>query len=273
MAAKYKKPHSSLHPHRGWHPDHLDPRDIYAAPPTRSQVAKLPAKVSLRQTPHYPAPYNQKEEGACTSFSTHFLLHYREIVMTGGDRPLPAFNFGYYNTRSLMGTVMQDSGGTNRLALKSAAKWGYCADKLWPYDQGSMFTKPSAAAYRAAARHELKSFMYVKLVQDQAHMKAVLAQGLPFNIGFLVYQSFMNTGKDGIIALPNYQTEKLLGGHSVAITGYDDSKRAWEMRNSWDTTWADNGHAWLPYSYTDVDAKLASDPWTVQNVPTPDEES
>lgn len=269
---KSKKAHPSLHPHRGWRPDHLDPRDLFAAPPSRKQVANLPAKVSLRNNPLYPACYDQQQEGACTQFSTGFLLHWREIVLTGTARPVPAFNFGYYNTRVLEGTVHQDSGATNRLALKAAARWGYCADDLWPYAKKTMFTKPARKAYAEAAKHELKNFMYLRLVQDAAHFKACLAQGVPHNIGFNVYESFRDVGKNGRVAMPDPSKEQFLGGHSVALIGYDDSIGCWEMRNSWGTDIADAGHYWVPYDYF-VNAQLASDPWAVQNVPTPDAES
>lgn len=35
--------------------------------------------------------------------------------------------------------------------------------------------------------------------------------------------------------------------HAVIICGWDDSKGAWLMRNSWGTNWGENGYMWIKY--------------------------
>jgi C1A family cysteine protease len=37
------------------------------------------------------------------------------------------------------------------------------------------------------------------------------------------------------------------GGHAVSIIGYDDSKNAWLIRNSWNTSWGEAGFGWVDY--------------------------
>jgi hypothetical protein len=37
------------------------------------------------------------------------------------------------------------------------------------------------------------------------------------------------------------------GGHCILIVGYDDSKQAWLIRNSWGDGWAMGGYAWFGY--------------------------
>lgn len=37
-------------------------------------------------------------------------------------------------------------------------------------------------------------------------------------------------------------------GHCVAIVGYDDSRQALKLRNSWGAQWGEQGYAWMPYS-------------------------
>jgi cathepsin K len=36
--------------------------------------------------------------------------------------------------------------------------------------------------------------------------------------------------------------------HAVVITGWDDAKGAWRVRNSWGTGWGENGSAWVKYN-------------------------
>jgi C1A family cysteine protease len=38
-------------------------------------------------------------------------------------------------------------------------------------------------------------------------------------------------------------------GHAMAIVGYDDSKRAFRIVNSWGMDWADRGFCWVDYDY------------------------
>lgn len=40
--------------------------------------------------------------------------------------------------------------------------------------------------------------------------------------------------------------------HAVVLVGWDDSKGAWLLRNSWGTNWGDNGYMWIKYGSNNV---------------------
>ena len=40
--------------------------------------------------------------------------------------------------------------------------------------------------------------------------------------------------------------------HAVMLVGWDDTKQAWLMRNSWDVTWGDDGYAWVKYNTNNI---------------------
>ncbi len=44
-----------------------------------------------------------------------------------------------------------------------------------------------------------------------------------------------------------YEPERNTGAHMVVLTGWDDGKQAWEMRNSWGTGWGTGGYGWIKY--------------------------
>jgi C1A family cysteine protease/TolA-binding protein len=48
--------------------------------------------------------------------------------------------------------------------------------------------------------------------------------------------------------------------HAVTLVGWDDSKGAWLLRNSWGTNWGEDGYMWIDYGSNSVGAYAA---WTM----------
>lgn len=46
-----------------------------------------------------------------------------------------------------------------------------------------------------------------------------------------------------------YFKGQVIGGHSMAIVGYDDTREVFIVRNSWGDTWCDNGYFYLSYDF------------------------
>ena len=55
------------------------------------------------------------------------------------------------------------------------------------------------------------------------------------------------------------------GGHAVSIVGYDDTKNAWLIRNSWNTAWGEAGFGWVDYD--DVSG-VGGETWHLKITPT-----
>ena len=47
------------------------------------------------------------------------------------------------------------------------------------------------------------------------------------------------------------KADQIVGGHGWTIVGWDDSRGAWLMQNSWGTSWALGGRAWVGYATLD----------------------
>ncbi len=54
--------------------------------------------------------------------------------------------------------------------------------------------------------------------------------------------------------------------HDIILIGWDDSKGAWLLRNSWDTSWVDGGYCWIKYGVNEVGTEAV---WAVVNNNTP----
>jgi hypothetical protein len=71
---------------------------------------------------------------------------------------------------------------------------------------------------------------------------------VPFVMGIPIFRDFPRgkVGEDFVYNLSEPPSQEKFGGlHAITIIGYDDSKRAFRMVNSWGPNWGDNGFIWL----------------------------
>lgn len=202
----------------------------------------LPPSVDLRQ--YCPPIEDQGQLGSCTAFAGSGYREFMEIKDGQQLTPLSQL-FLYYNERVAEGTVDQDSGATIQECMTSLANIGMAPLADDPYDISKFTQKPPAQAYSDAGAFKIHGFTMLGNLQDT---KAALAQGHPVDIGFTVYQSFENIGSDGMMPVPQ-ANESILGGHSVDVVGYDDARQVLIVRNSWGSSWGDQGYFYMPYAF------------------------
>jgi C1A family cysteine protease len=116
--------------------------------------------------------------------------------------------------------------------------------------------------------NEFRSLTYWRLdarnsagTQSLARIRSFLAAGFPIVFGFPV----TSLGLENADIPYRPDTEPVIGGQAVVAVGYDDrrfnvTRGALLIRNSWGTSWGEQGYGWLPYEY--VVEKLAVDFWT-----------
>jgi C1A family cysteine protease len=244
----------------GWKPDHPDHRDLQFTV-ARKTLKALPPKVDLR--PQMPPVFNQGELGSCTANSACALIA-NGLTHEGQPLVIPSRLFQYYNTRLLENTVRTDSGGSIRDSIKALAQYGFCPEALWPYNIKDFAKKPSPKLYAIAKKDVIKQ--YHRVTQNEDQIKAALAQNLPVDFGFTVYESFESdsVAATGLVPMP-VAHEKIMGGHAVLIVGYDDEKSLYTVRNSWGSGWGVDGYCYMPYAFINS-PKYASDFWVVSVV-------
>lgn len=221
----------------------------------RHSFNELPDKVDLRDK--MPAIYNQGSLGSCTGCAGCAAYEY-----LANKPPNPSILFLYYNARMLDGRIEYDAGSSLYQCVKALEKFGVCPTRKWPYDISKFKIKPPQECYDNAKRNVITEYAQVK--QSLRDMKGCLASGYPILIGIFIYPSFeqRSVSKTGVVPLPG-KDEKIIGGHAVAIVGYDDEKKVFICRNSWGIEHGDKGHLYLPYDYI-ADERLATDLWTIK---------
>lgn len=239
----------------GYHADAPSASDSYAC--FNHLSANVP---SVDLEPFCGPVKDQGDLGACTAFAgtgmREFLNrkyepHNPQVVLS----PL----FLYYQERQFDGDLSQgDTGSTGRTSVHCMNQFGICLESQDGYDIAEFQQAPTseqvaeALQYKAGAYHKLSN-----TVQD---MKNCLASGYAFVVGFTVYESFESDWSvPGYMPLPK-DGESILGGHETLWIGYDDSKAAFKVRNSWGSSWGLSGNFWFPYTAVEA-SNIVQDAW------------
>ncbi len=209
-------------------------------------VTTLPAAVDL--SAKMPSVGDQGQEGSCVAWASAYAMRGYEarqdvwaaIAPKSTD---PTLNFSasfIYN--QLNGG--QDAGISIPAALNLMEQKGAATLADMPYVAGQFTTQPSAAALSDATHFKLSSYGYIAPT-DFTSMKGQLAAGIPVILAIQVYSNFFGLGQNQVYtgAAGTYE-----GGHAIAAVGYDDSKQAVEIINSWGPYWGTAGYGWISYT-------------------------
>lgn len=204
----------------------------------------LPGKVDL--SAHFPTPGHQGMIGSCTAWASAYACKsYHENIERGwgvdSEKHLfsPSFIYNQINGGRDGGSALEEA-----IALMQTK--GAASLSEMPYTEDYR-KQPSSSAYNEAINYKAKFFSRLNPA-DANSVKKALSDGQPVLIGMLVHEAFFNYS-GGVYS---NATGALMGGHAMCTVGYDDSKGAFKIMNSWGTYWGEGGFGWVSY---DVYAK------------------
>jgi len=203
---------------------------------------------------------DQQTEGTCVGFATTVgmkeyqeHLDYRKIVELS-----PRF---LYNQCKRIDGMPKEEGTEIRFAMKVLKSLGVCQEKFWPY-QPHQKNKAGKGADKDAKRFKVKAYARILNLNE---LRLTLATKGPAVIGIMVFKGLMNTGKTGIVPMPE-RFDRILGGHAICPVGYDDKKKLIKFKNSWSTNWGQKGYGFLPYEYIE---QYMMDAWSSVDIEDP----
>ena len=185
---------------------------------------------------------NQGSCGSCTAFGTigaweaNMNIMYNMLVDLS-ERDLFFCSGGSCSSGNYMSAV-----------LDHATNPGICVEECCQYDAIDHSCGEGRCDNWWVNGKKLKSW---KKITDINEMKSIL-NTTPLVGTMEVHQSFMNY-KSGVYHSLGV-SDPVLGGHCIAIVGYDDELGAWLVRNSWGTDWGMDGYAWVKYGDSEIDS-------------------
>lgn len=137
-------------------------------------------------------------------------------------------------------------------ATQALRRWGQPLETSWPYDpsrsEGIAYSPPAPPGdswFSSALR---------RLAAEPDDVRTALGNGSPVLLGLILYRTFLLPDASGHITDPPAAASPR-GRHAVVAVGYQQGEVL--IRNSWGTSWALGGYAWIRDSYIAAHAREA----------------
>lgn len=195
-----------------------------------------------------PTPGNQGAQGSCVSWAVAYATQSYYMNKLNGTNysglenlcsPKYVYNQSKYYPNNCNG------GSTYPAAFEILKTKGVCTLKDMPYNDTECNLQPNNNQNISAANNKILKWERVNK-NDINNIKSILYSGSPIMIAVMVDESLDNLQTPYIW---NAKYGNTRGGHALTVVGYDDSKSAFKVQNSWGTSWKDGGFFWISYGF------------------------
>jgi C1A family cysteine protease len=203
----------------------------------------LPSSVALTM----PAVGYQGSEGSCVAFAVAYARSSDQYYRSGASSYNEATNIT--SPEFLFNQTKTDdncSGSAMLNALEFLKVSGICTWQTMPYSASNGCSlMPTSQQSTEALNYKIASYSKV-YTSDMTAIKTLLASHRALLTTFSIDDNF-KYAQPGYIWKSYAGTPSLV--HGVTICGYDDSKNAFKIINSWGTSWGDQGYLWIDYDF------------------------
>jgi C1A family cysteine protease len=191
-----------------------------------------------------PAPRNQGSQKSCTAWATVYAAgsYYHHIA---SGKPYsdttslnPAFTYNQITLGNCGCTPFLD----HLYLLKTQ---GACSFVDMGYSDTDCTMQPDSGQRKRAENYKINGWQKVNL-HNPTIIKRAIFEKRPVLFAITTDEGFRH------LVAP-YIWKKSSGSvgetHAMLVVGYDDTKKAFRIMNSWSAGWADKGFAWIDYDY------------------------
>jgi len=219
-------------------------------PEELARYEKVPAyrdalEPSIDLSKRFPRPDSQGQQGSCVAWAVAYAAasYYENNSpqrTTNNFRGSPSYIYNQLTTDRTC-----NSGLYIGSALNVYKHEGIASLSEFPYNQNQCSLIPDANIKSKAFLHRIHNF---KTITDRklTTIQGEIQKGHPVIFGMMISPAFSNywnnksTFREGPI--------RENSGHAMVIVGYDDSRQAFKVLNSWGRDFADNGFVWIDYT-------------------------
>ena len=227
----------------------------------------MPSQYGARTSGILPPVRSQGIYGTCWSFSSLGVLETSYNVRTNTNAapdlselyqawfayrdPREGYSFELFDADE----PVLDQGGNNSMSIAFMSRAGTVAESVMPYTQAAEIAKLTEGRTPEEYPHSLRlreAYRIGRVTESNRNevKNLIMTHGA-------VSITYYHEGA-GLSQSAYYLPSQRGYGHAVMLVGWDDDysaanfteKGAWLAKNSWGTSWGDNGYFWLSYSQT-----------------------
>lgn len=206
---------------------------------------------------------NQGDYGTCVAWATGYGLKTALDAKSKGYSSSQLKNASYQCSAVDLWHLIPSDGksrncdGSNfEPALKAMMANGCASMADVPFTNNKM--KCDGVSGVGSSSNKLNNFRVIAYSEAMAskaqgmnvkNFKYYLAKGYPILIGAQLGERFMGWNSSSIISSDTKDYKGQHAYHAMVVTGYDESKKAFRVRNSWGSSWGDNGCIWVDENF------------------------
>ncbi len=240
----------------GWDPNNEKSDSIQVFIDDFADCGNLPQSVNL--TPRMPPIGDQGQSGTCLAWAAaYYTMTTIEGNVKGYSTSALANPSNQLSPKDLFWAIPESEKGHSQFGPCWGTTYFPALQVLQQRGVATMQTVPHAnlgdcspngiqqSWENEAAQHKIDYFRRIEPLSVCA-IKAQLAANNPVMFGASVGENWQLINDDRVFAeLPTGNP----GGHAMTVGGYDDSRHAFRIVNSWGTIWGDGGYAWVDYDF------------------------
>jgi len=223
-----------------------------------SSTSSLPSSVNI--VDKFPPIGNQGQYGTCVAWAVAYNC---KTVLEGIDQGWSGTELAQTNHQGspkyLFWSVPSNMKGSDcngtgfEPAFDVLMGKGCAMMSTVPYTSlGNCSGTPESSWDQEASKYKIEN--YRKIAEDNnvdvKKIKKYLSEGRPVVFGAKLGDNFMTWTSSSPISSDTYTNPGMQHAyHAMILSGYDDSKSAFRVVNSWGTTWGDNGYIWVDYDF------------------------